>query len=321
MATDVHAVVVIGSSAGGILALPQLVRQLPADLPAAIVVVQHLFAEYTTVLPEILARAGRLPARHPRDGEMIEAGIIYVAPPDYHLKLRQPGIIELSREARENLHRPAIDPLFRTAARVYGPRTLGVLLTGTRDDGAAGLLAIKIRGGVAIVQDPEDAAFGEMPQHALDQADEIDYVAPLAEIPNLIVQTVDRFMTMPKLSQGEEVMMAGQTEPSTLICPECGGALQPREQGRLLQYQCHVGHVYGLESLRASYGQKIEDTLWAALRAFQEQSMLLRQMAARTTNARLREEYRKQAEAGEQHSQNVQAMLQHLGTPTALDNV
>jgi len=312
----VNTVVVIGSSAGGIAALPQLVGQLPPDLPAAILIVQHLYAEYVSLLPEILARASMLPVRYALDGEIVESGVIYVARPDYHLLLQPPGIIELSRDARINLHRPAIDALFRSAARVFGCRTLGILLTGTQDDGVAGLLAIKMRGGTAIVQDPDDAAFGEMPQHALEQVDDIDYVAPLAQIPSLIVQIVQKFIETPELSQREEATMANQAEPSALVCPDCGGALRPLEQGRLLQYQCHVGHTYGLESLRAAYGLNIEDTLWAALRAFKEQNLLLRQMATRTSNARLREEYTKQAEAGEQHGQNVLEMLQHLGMPT-----
>jgi two-component system, chemotaxis family, protein-glutamate methylesterase/glutaminase len=314
VATDADAVVVIGASAGGIAALPQLVRHLPPDLPAAVLVVQHLYAEFTSSLPEILARAGMLPARHPVNGETIERGVIYVAPPDYHLLLHPPGSIELSHDARVNLHRPAIDLLFRTAARLYGPRTLGVLLTGTKDDGTAGILAIKMRGGVAIVQDPEDAAYGEMPQHALEQVDDIDYVAPLAEIPGLIVQTLEQFVNVP--AHGQEEIMVNRAEPSALICPECGGALQPHEEGRLLQYQCHVGHVYGLESLRAAYAQTIEDTMWAALRAFKEQNMLLRQMSAHTSNARLQEEYRKQIEAGEQHERKVRTILQHLGIPS-----
>jgi two-component system chemotaxis response regulator CheB len=318
--TDPYAAVVIGSSAGGISALPQLVRQLPADLPAALFVVQHLSAEFISTLPEILARAGPLPARHPNDGDHVKPGTIYVAPPDCHLLLRQPHTIELSRGARENLHRPAIDPLFRTAARLYGRRTIGVLLTGTKDDGTAGLLAVKLRGGVAIVQDPNDAAFAEMPQNALEQVDNIDYVAPLAEIPAIIVQVVQQLVSVPESDPKEEAM-AGESEPKILICPECGGALEPVEQGRLLQYRCHVGHVFGLDSLRAAYGQQIEETLWAALRALQEQVMLLRQMAARTNNDRLREEYQKQAQAGEQHAQNVRAMLQHLGTTSVPGSV
>jgi two-component system chemotaxis response regulator CheB len=337
MPTDAQAVVVIGASAGGITALPRLVRQLPAELPAAVLIVQHLFAEMSSALPEILARAGTLPARHARDGEQIEAGTIYVARPDYHLLLDANGLIELSHGARENLHRPAIDVLFRSAARAYGRRTVGVLLTGTRDDGAAGLLAIKMRGGVAIVQDPEDADFAEMPQRALEFVDDIDYVIPLAAIPTQIMQVVQQLVAMPEHEQRLEryasmrgmserhasmrgmnrvETMVEQTQPDTLVCPECGGALKQHEQGRLLQYYCHVGHAFGLESLRGAYGQKIEETLWAALRALKEQNALLHQMSTRTSNARLREEYLKQAEAGEEHARDIRLLLQHLESTT-----
>ncbi len=162
-----YAVVVVGASAGGTQALPQLFSQFSPDLPAAFFVVQHLFAEIVSTLPIFLERAGKMPAVHARDGQEVEPGMIYVAPPNYHLSVRQPGILEVSYGARENLHRPAIDPLFRSAARTYGRRTIGLLLTGTKDDGVAGLLAVKMRRGIAIVQDPNDAAYGEMPQGSI----------------------------------------------------------------------------------------------------------------------------------------------------------
>jgi two-component system, chemotaxis family, protein-glutamate methylesterase/glutaminase len=174
-----------------------------------------------------------------------------------------------------------------------------------------------MRGGVAIVQDPKDADFAEMPQSALEQVDDIDYVIPLSAIPAVIVQVVQQLVSVSEYGNGKKVeVMVEETRPDTLICPECGGALKVHEEGRLLQYHCHVGHVFGLGSLHIAYGQKIEETLWAALRALQEQNMLLRQMSARTSNARQREEYQKQAEAGEQHASNVRLLLQHLGNAT-----
>jgi two-component system, chemotaxis family, protein-glutamate methylesterase/glutaminase len=302
------------------------VRHLPADLPAAVFIVQHLYAEIVTVLPQLLTRAGALPALHPSDGQVVEAGKIYVAPPDYHLLVRPPGMIELSRGARENLHRPAIDPLFRSAARSYGRHTIGILLTGTKDDGVAGLMAVKMRGGTAIVQDPADAAYAEMPQSALDQVDGIDYVAPLSEIPKLIVQSVQRVFQGVEVRQEKVEAMADSTiatnmaddtrEPSVLICPECGGGMRMKQEGRFVQYDCHVGHVFGLESLRAAYSEKTEQTLWAALRAFKEQIVLLNQMAMHTQNPRLQDEYRKQAQASYEHAEHVHKMLQNLDTPT-----
>jgi two-component system, chemotaxis family, protein-glutamate methylesterase/glutaminase len=305
-----YAVVVVGASAGGTAALPQLFSQLPADLPAAYFVVQHIFAETVSVLPRLLSNAGSLPAIHPRDGQIVEPGMIYVAPANYHLLVHQPGIIEVSYGARENLHRPAIDPLFRSAARAYGNRTIGVLLTGTKDDGAAGLLAIKIRNGIAIVQDPADAAYPEMPQNAIDQVENIDYVAPLAEIPALIEKCVQQLVNVPINENGEEQEMSEQ--PMALICPECGGSMRQVDHGRLVQYHCHVGHTYGLQSLQAAHAAKIEETLWAAMRALKEQAVMLQQMAGRTTTERLREEYQKQANASEEHARHINEMLRNL---------
>ena len=307
-----YAVVVVGASAGGTAALPQLFSDLPDDLHAAYFVVQHLFAETVSVLPRLLNNASSLPAIHPRDGHVVEPGTIYVAPPNYHLLIHQPGIIEVSYGARENLHRPAIDPLFRSAARAYGRRTIGILLTGTKDDGAAGLLAIKMRNGIAIVQDPADAAYPEMPQNAIDLVENIDYVAPLDEIPALIEEWVQKLVNVPIDGNGEETEMSEQ--PEALICPECGGSLRQVEHGRLIQYHCHVGHTFGLQSLQAAYAEKTEETLWAALRALKEQAILLQQMAARTTTERFREEYLKEAEAAEEHAKHINEILHNLGT-------
>src|SRR5207244_2427388 len=160
-------IIVVGASAGGVEALATLVRGLPADLPAAVFVVLHVPPHGTSVLPQILTRAGRLPAKHAVDGEAIQAGRIYVAPPDHHL-LVKPGYVRVAHGPRENGHRPAVDALFRTAARTYGHRVAGVVLTGVLDDGTAGLIAVKLRGGAALVQHPDDALYDGMPRSALD---------------------------------------------------------------------------------------------------------------------------------------------------------
>jgi two-component system chemotaxis response regulator CheB len=185
-----YAIVVIGASAGGIEALPKLVSALPAALPAALFVVQHVYPFGTSTLLAILNKAGALPASEAHNSQLIQPSHIYVAPANYHLLLESPGFITLSSGARENLHRPAIDPLFRTAARTYGPRVIGVLLTGTLDDGVAGLMAVKLRGGRAIVQAPADAAYPELPQNALNDVEGIDCVVSLAEMPRCLVEGI-----------------------------------------------------------------------------------------------------------------------------------
>lgn len=177
---------VIGTSAGGVEALQNLVRGLPADLEAAVFVVLHLSLSSAGHLPRILSRAGPLPVASARDEEPIRAGRIFVAPPDLHLCLVN-GNMRLDRGARQNAVRPSIDQLFESAAREYGRRVVGVILSGLLDDGSAGLLAVARAGGVTVVQDPDDAIFPEMPMNAI-RAVEVDHVLPLAEIPALLTR-------------------------------------------------------------------------------------------------------------------------------------
>jgi two-component system chemotaxis response regulator CheB len=187
---QVKHVVAIGASAGGLDALRHLVRLLPADFPAPILVVVHTAPQSPGVLDAGLSRWGPLPAVRPRDGARLEPRRIYVAPPDFHL-LVEPGRVRVTRGPRENRFRPAIDPLFRSAAQVFGPAAIGVVLSGNLDDGAAGLRAIKQLGGVAIVQDPDEAMFPSMPLSALASAD-VDHVLPAAAIPPLLARLTSR---------------------------------------------------------------------------------------------------------------------------------
>ena len=175
-----HDIIVVGASAGGVEALVTLVGSLPADLPAAVFIVLHIPAQCPSVLPDILARSGPLVALHAEDGDAIELGKIYVAPPDHHLLIVHESI-QITHGPKENRHRPAVDPLFRSAATAYKQRVIGVVLTGSLDDGSAGLLAIKQCGGLTVVQDPEDALYPSMPQHAIEHV-AVDYVLPLLEI-------------------------------------------------------------------------------------------------------------------------------------------
>jgi len=179
-------IIVVGASAGGVEALIKVVHGLPADLPAAIFVVLHIPAQGSSLLPDILNRAGPLKAIHPTDNAEIERGHIYIAPPDHHLLVEQ-GHVRIVRGPRENRHRPAIDLTMRSAALSYGPRTIGVILTGALDDGTAGLRAIKLRSGLAVIQDPKDALYSSMPRSALEHI-QVDYCVPLAEIGPLLTQ-------------------------------------------------------------------------------------------------------------------------------------
>jgi two-component system, chemotaxis family, protein-glutamate methylesterase/glutaminase len=285
-------VIVIGASAGGVEALQTLVSQLSPELPASVLVVLHLMSAGTSVLDKILDRAGPLPATQARDGERLERGHIYCAPPDFHLLLRGPGI-HLSAGPRENGHRPAIDPLFRSAARAYGPRVIGVILTGTLDDGTDGLRLIKERGGATVVQDPDDAAYRGMPESAIDHV-RPDRVVPLAELGATLFELVDAPLDPPP-DGGVEDPTSQQIDlvevefgredpvgdPTLLTCPDCGGVLLQRDEGSLVRFACQVGHAYSPESLDEEQGEALESALWTAIRTLDERADLLRRMARR----------------------------------------
>jgi two-component system, chemotaxis family, protein-glutamate methylesterase/glutaminase len=291
-------IVVIGASAGGIDALRLLTAGLPPDFPSPIVVVLHMSPESPGILHDILDRSGPLRASTVRDGERLEAGRIFVAPPDRHVLL-EPGKLHLTRGPRENRFRPAIDPLFRTAAQVYGPAAIGVILTGNLDDGTAGLWAIKKMGGTAIVQDPADAMFPAMPANARRHI-KVDHCVPLAAIAPLLVRLtaapVDEYaVALPehthvdiKIAREEDPLEAGLrqvTEPSSIACPECHGVLmQLKEEGRI-RFRCHTGHAYSADSLVAEISEGIEEALWIAIRSMQEGGMLMRQLVEHHTVA------------------------------------
>lgn len=289
-----HDIVVFGASTGGVEALALLVQALPRDLPAAIFVVLHLSPEVPSHLPEILNRHSRLPARHPRDGEPIQLGHIYVAPPDRHLLL-EGGVVRVVRGPRENRHRPAVDPLFRTAALAYGPRVIGVVLTGALDDGTAGLYAIKQRGGVAIVQDPRDAMIASMPESALEYV-AVDYCVPLHELAPLLARTVHErapssaafpasreLVYESHIAELDENAMENDQEIGTLAaltCPECGGPLWELHDGRLLRFRCRSGHAYSGESAFAAKSEALDEALWEAYNSLRESGIMARRLAA-----------------------------------------
>ena len=285
-------IVVIGASAGGVEALAALVRQLPSDLGAAVFVVLHLSPEHKSVLPRILSSAGPLAAKHARNGETILPNRIYVARPDHHL-LVQNGHVRVVRGPRENGHRPAIDPLFRTAAFTFGARVIGIVLSGALDDGTAGLAAVKSQGGLAVVQDPNDALVDAMPRSALENVD-VDHVLPVAELgkmlPQLVGETVEALSPARSavLDVESALQLNGSTDgalkvghPSSLACPDCGGVLNEVHDGDLLRFRCRVGHAFAPETLYIGQRTELEGALWAALRALEEQAALSKRLAVR----------------------------------------
>jgi two-component system, chemotaxis family, protein-glutamate methylesterase/glutaminase len=291
-----HDIIVVGASAGGVEALTYLVKHLPSDLHATIFIVLHVPSYSISVLPRILSRGANLPVSHATDGEAIRSGRIYVAPPDYHLLVKS-GHIHLTRGPRENNHRPAIDPLFRTAARAYGQRVVAVVLTGVLDDGTAGLKAVKMRGGIAVVQHPDDAMYPSMPLSAISNVDDIDQVLPLAEIPDALVTLANTpIPTNVEIPISQEIEIESQLaemdmtvlnnqerpgKPSPFACPDCGGTLWDLSQGDLLRFRCRTGHAYSAESLLAKQSDALEDALWIALRALEEKASLSGRMASR----------------------------------------
>jgi two-component system chemotaxis response regulator CheB len=285
-------VIVIGASAGGVQTLQGLVAQLPPELPASVLVVLHLMSAGTSVLHNILDRAGPLPATPARDSEQLERGHIYVAPPDFHLLLRGPNI-HLSAGPRENGHRPAVDPLFRSAARAYGPRVIGVVLSGMLDDGTDGLRLIKQRGGATVVQDPTDALYGDMPRNAIRDVDP-DRVVPLAEMGAVLFDLIDAPLTSTADATAEDPEEQAidlvevefgrddiEGDPTLLTCPDCGGVMLERAEGGVVRFACQVGHSYSPESFDDEQGEALESALWTAIRTLDERADLLRRMARR----------------------------------------
>jgi two-component system, chemotaxis family, protein-glutamate methylesterase/glutaminase len=287
----VRNIVVIGASAGGVSALQQLAADLPPQFPAVVLIVLHVGAN-PSLLPGLLAAAGPNSAAHASDGEAIRTGHLVVAPPDCHLLLND-GVLRLTRGPKENFARPAIDPLFRSAALAYGPRVIGVILTGGLDDGTAGLQGIKACGGFAVVQDPDTAFAREMPDSALKYV-EVDRCVPL----NALAKTLLELVKLPAPAEKEADPMlrhehAPQTgvvnaledlkaigTPSSLACPECGGGLWEIDEANPPRYRCHTGHAYSLRSLEYAMNETTEAALWSAVRALQERAVVTRQIAA-----------------------------------------
>lgn len=270
--------IVIGGSAGSLDTMRAIARAFPADFPGTVCIVAHV-GQTRSILPELLRRAGPLTCSHPQDEEPIRTGHIYVAPPDRHLLIEDSKVC-LSRGPREHFTRPAIDPLFRSAARARGSRVIGVVLSGGGSDGAAGLAAVQQAGGLTIVEDPSEAIFPDMPRTAASILDP-DFVVRAAEIPELLVRVaVDAIpAVIAKASEGADIAMEEELErPLTFSCPDCGGALKPIPKTGLQQYSCHVGHRFGAMELLEAQSDGVEKGIYVALRMLNEQAEFARRM-------------------------------------------
>jgi two-component system chemotaxis response regulator CheB len=306
-----RSLVVVGASAGGVEVLQRLASGLPADFPATLCVVLHISPGSRSMLAAILDRAGPLPCRPVVDGEPLAPGKILVAPPDRHLVIVD-GKVGLTAGPRENGHRPAVDVLFRTAAREQADRVIGVVLSGNRDDGTAGLAEIKAHGGAAIVQDPDEALYAGMPFNALAHV-RVDAVVPSGEIAGTVLRMLSEdplVAPAPPHDNPGHGRLAG--DPVTSVCPECGGVLSEHGVGGMIQWTCKVGHRYSPASLADAQAEGMEGALWAAVRALEDRQALLERMAAQLeahNHTRSARSFRRRAQESSAHAMEVREVL------------
>jgi two-component system, chemotaxis family, protein-glutamate methylesterase/glutaminase len=319
-------IIVVGASAGGVEALQNFVRALPPNFPGSIFITLHFPENGTSVMPRILSRAGPLPAVHAANGESIVPGRIYIAPPDNHLLLTTHGL-RVVRGPKENGHRPAVDPMFRSAAVAFGPRVIGVVLSGSLDDGTSGLAAIKRRGGLALVQDPQDALYASMPQSAIDHV-KVDRVAAIKHLSRTLIEMMatpipDAEFPVTRDDAVENDLSAGDTdvsshpeehpgEVSSFGCPDCGGVLWQLRDGDFVRFRCRVGHAWTGDALIAKQSDVVDEAMWVALRALEESAQLSRQIGARHEargSSNLARRFLDQANAIERRADSVRLAL------------
>lgn len=290
---DKHDIIAIGASAGGLAALTRLFGGMPKRCVPTVFVVVHIAPTAHSALPLLLNKIGWLPAFHPTDGELIRPGHIHVAPPDHHLLVHRDRVL-IRRGPRENRTRPAVDPLFRSAAVAFGSRVVGIVLSGTLDDGTSGLRAIRRCGGIGIAQDPDEAEWSGMPRSAIERG-EVDHVLPLDGMPALLARLAMEpappsppvpldVATEARIAEQEFTTVSDDTQtvgrPTTLSCPECGGGLSEIHDGSVLRFRCQVGHAYSPDSMEEAQAEAMEKALWVALRTHEDRIELFRRLAA-----------------------------------------
>ena len=329
--TEFRDIVAVGASAGGVEALRNVAAGLPPDYSGTVLVVLHVPRSSPSALPAILSRSGPLPARAAVDGEPLLPGHIYVAPADHHLLLLDDRL-RLTRGPAENGHRPAIDPLFRSVARVAGHRAVGVVLSGSRDDGAAGLASIAAAGGATIVQDPADALHPWMPRAAIDRVTP-DHVAPADKIGVLLAELsttplpdappphdtlLDAEVAM---SEFEPITTDNLAPPAGYGCPSCGGSLFEIDPAPHPRFRCRVGHAWSPESLLEEQEMALESALWVALRALEEKSALSRRLAdlRRNSTVGVGERFAGMAEEAESAGDILRRLISSMGSAVEPD--
>jgi two-component system chemotaxis response regulator CheB len=313
-------VIVVGASAGGVETLAELASGLPGDLPAAVFVVLHLPPDADSHLPEILGRAGPLSAVHAVDGATIRPGRIYVAPTNCHLEL-EGARMRLSTGPRINNVRPSIDVLFRSAARTFSERTIGVVLSGNLDDGALGLDAIQLRGGTVVIQDPDEARFSGMPRSALERVT-ADFVLPVAQIPALLTELTAPATVRDIRREGSDAVArepfpqraSDDAAPpphekrgnvaSGFTCPNCHGSVWELDDGGHPRIECRVGHAFSVDAFLGEQAVALEEAIWSAINALEERAMTLRRFSTRFEGAprRLQINYLERAETVERQA-------------------
>lgn len=320
--------ILLGASAGGVHALTSITSALPADLPATVLIVMHIGA-HRSLLPEILQKRCPLPVRHAEDGAPLLRGEVLIAPPDRHLTVEKhegQARARLWHGPKENFARPAIDPLFRSAAAVCDGNVIAVVLTGYLDDGTAGLQAVKACGGQAIVQNPQEAQVPEMPASAINHV-AVDHVLPLAEIGPMLAslaqaatQAPQQPPQVPEWVRVENSCVQGKGNIADLerigirsvyTCPECSGALWQIKDSCPARFRCHTGHSFSARSLAESQDRAVEEALWSSLRALQEKLRMAQDMFE---NAAAHHH----AESEETHLQSVQKLQSDIETLKAL---
>jgi two-component system chemotaxis response regulator CheB len=307
-------IIVVGASTGGIEVLQTILGSLPWDFAGALFIVLHTSQDSPGLLPEILNRHSKLPVLYAVHNAPILPARVYIAPSGQRHMVLDRGAVRLVPGPRENRSRPAIDALFRSASLAYGSEVIGVVLTGNLDDGSSGLAQIKSRGGMAIVQDPEEAMAPSMPESAIEMG-EIDFILPVAEIGPKLIELVssEAAAQLRPISTGERNMSpSGQA----YSCPECGGVLQEVQEGRMLRFKCRVGHLYSPDSLMADQTEAVERALWAAIRSMEEQAEFARRLAESSREkkrGRLARRFAEKADASREYADTLRDLLQKTG--------